>query len=228
MIRPAWRTLLAATRAPRLRGVKACYDISLLRRTVPQSHVHKVCKIHNAHKVHQGYPVCGFHSSPCNLQKYFTESELQEHREVRQWLETFTPQSIPVGEFDVRYSRSRGPGGQNVNKLNTKVDVRWVVAGSDWLPSYVKRKLREHHGQKFNSKGEFVVASDAHRTQQQNQKECFKKVFEMIVASASVPNETSEEQQKKVKGLMRAFNEKRLQSKKMRSQRKDKSWKREV
>lgn len=48
-----------------------------------------------------------------------------------------------IEHLEVSFSRSGGPGGQNVNKVNTKVDMRFTIKTADWLPTAVKAKLRE-------------------------------------------------------------------------------------
>lgn len=48
---------------------------------------------------------------------------------------------IPMNKLDVKYSRSSGPGGQNVNKLETKVDVRFHVATADWIPKETRERF---------------------------------------------------------------------------------------
>jgi peptidyl-tRNA hydrolase ICT1 len=48
---------------------------------------------------------------------------------------------IPIEELDITYSTSSGPGGQNVNKVNTKVDLRFKVESAKWLNEEVRQKL---------------------------------------------------------------------------------------
>lgn len=48
---------------------------------------------------------------------------------------------IPIKKVDVKYSRSSGPGGQNVNKVDTKVDLRFHVESSTWIPEAVREKM---------------------------------------------------------------------------------------
>jgi len=48
---------------------------------------------------------------------------------------------IPVEELDITYSTSSGPGGQNVNKVNTKVDLRFKIESAQWLNEEVRQKL---------------------------------------------------------------------------------------
>lgn len=50
---------------------------------------------------------------------------------------------IPESKLDFSYARCSGPGGQNVNKLNTKAEVRFNVFNADWLPDEVKQRLSQ-------------------------------------------------------------------------------------
>lgn len=50
---------------------------------------------------------------------------------------------IPIDQIQIKYDRSSGPGGQNVNKVNTKVDLRFHVNGANWLSDQLKEKLIE-------------------------------------------------------------------------------------
>ena len=73
------------------------------------------------------------------------------------------------------FCRSSGPGGQNVNKLNTKVELRFMIDKADWLPDFAKIRLQELRPQNI-SKGEFIVISQATRTQEQNVKDALQKL----------------------------------------------------
>ncbi len=94
---------------------------------------------------------------------------VEELAQVRRWFAAFKLESIPAGtlasskiwgnlnltvnvlfglgvrwcadKFDVSFARSSGPGGQNVNKVSTKVDMRFKLSEANWLHPYVRRKL---------------------------------------------------------------------------------------
>lgn len=70
---------------------------------------------------------------------------------------------IPLDKIDLRYSRSSGPGGQNVNKLNTKVDIRFNVASADWLPQAVRDRITIYNPSKINKEGDIIVTSQESR-----------------------------------------------------------------
>jgi len=70
---------------------------------------------------------------------------------------------IPLDKIDLRYSRSSGPGGQNVNKLNTKVDIRFHVASADWLPQAVRDRIVLYNPSRINKEGDIIVTSQESR-----------------------------------------------------------------
>ena len=75
--------------------------------------------------------------------------------------------AIPEHELQERFVRGSGPGGQNVNKVSTAVELRFDVAASA-LPEDVKARLMELAGQKMTGDGVLVIDSREHRTQAQN------------------------------------------------------------
>jgi peptidyl-tRNA hydrolase ICT1 len=58
---------------------------------------------------------------------------------------------------------SVGPGGQNVNKVNTKAEIRFHVMTADWLPREVRKRLLEYQANKVNSNGELIITSQEQR-----------------------------------------------------------------
>ena len=91
---------------------------------------------------------------------------------------------IPTDELDFSFVRSSGSGGQNVNKVNTKVVVRWHVpsASPTWLPTEVKdRLLKQSNNNNINKDGYWTVTSQEYRTQLQNRKHAVRKLETFIL-----------------------------------------------
>ena len=70
---------------------------------------------------------------------------------------------IPLKEFDFSYARSPGPGGQNVNKVNTKVILKWAVGESTSLPEGVKERFLNKYARRISKTGELVLTSHRFR-----------------------------------------------------------------
>jgi ribosome-associated protein len=93
---------------------------------------------------------------------------------------------IPLEEFSFSYVRSSGPGGQNVNKVNSKAVLRWNVAASPSLQDDVRARLLAKLGSQLTTGGELVLSSDRYRDQPRNREDCLAKV-KAIVKSAATP-----------------------------------------
>jgi ribosome-associated protein len=95
--------------------------------------------------------------------------------------------SIPLDEFRWEYSRSGGPGGQNVNKVNSKVQLRWNPATSPSLPGPVRDRLVNLVGNRLTADGDLLVSSQASRDQARNVEACLEKVRALVLAAARPP-----------------------------------------
>jgi len=95
--------------------------------------------------------------------------------------------TIPAGELVQTFARSAGPGGQNVNKVNTKAVLRWRVVDSPSLPEDVRRRFLARYGNRVNNDGELVLACDVHREQGRNLTACREKLRAMALSVLAPP-----------------------------------------
>lgn len=94
---------------------------------------------------------------------------------------------IPASELSLSFARSAGPGGQNVNKVNTKAILRWNFDQTQSLPEEITIRFRQKYSQRINNVGEVVLSSDRHRNQLQNINDCYEKLRQLILAATIVP-----------------------------------------
>lgn len=124
---------------------------------------------------------------------------------------------IPIKELQITYSCSSGPGGQNVNKVATKVDLRFHLESATWLSDHVKAKMTEQYSNQLTKDGWLVVKSDRTRSQTMNQADALEKLRETIRRSLIPPPPlySDEELEKIRKGKIKASRE-RLKEKRIR------------
>ena len=98
-----------------------------------------------------------------------------------------TPEiAIPERELDERFVRASGPGGQNVNKVSTAVELRFDVAASQ-LPDEVKTRLGALAGRRLSAEGVLLIDSREHRTQAQNRAAARERLVELVRRAATRP-----------------------------------------
>lgn len=110
----------------------------------------------------------------------------------------------------IGYSRSGGPGGQNVNKVNTKVTLHLALADIEGLSEAELNRLRETLGGRLTEQGEIVVTSSEERSQWTNQERAFARITALVAAAARLPR------QRRPTRPTTASREKRLQTKRVR------------
>ncbi|KAI1232375.1 hypothetical protein IHE44_0006835 [Lamprotornis superbus] len=124
---------------------------------------------------------------------------------------------IPMDRLTVSYSRSSGPGGQNVNKVNSKAEVRFHLASADWIPEAVRQKMALMHKNKINRAGELIVTSEESRYQMRNLAICLEKIRTMVTGAIEKPKVVSEETTQKLIERVEKMNRERLRQKKIHS-----------
>lgn len=120
--------------------------------------------------------------------------------------------SIPGNEFELRFARSSGPGGQNVNKVNSKVLLYWHVTQSPSLPQSIKDRFLDLYGNRVNQEGYCVIKVDESRDQKRNIQICFEKLQEMLQRACQRPKK------RRPTKPTRASKEKRLKEKQVRAE----------
>jgi ribosome-associated protein len=121
---------------------------------------------------------------------------------------------IPLEEFEFTYARSSGPGGQNVNKVNSKAMLRWPVMLSPTLPADVRARLVAKIGNQITNDGDLIITSDRCRDQPRNREDCLEKLAELLKSVATAPKK------RRPTKPGRAAKERRLKSKQEQSQKK--------
>ncbi|MCA9074227.1 MAG: aminoacyl-tRNA hydrolase [Planctomycetaceae bacterium] len=121
---------------------------------------------------------------------------------------------IPRSELTFQFSRSGGPGGQNVNKVNSRVQLRWNIEDTAALPEDVFRRLNTLNRRRINADGELIITSQRYRDQPKNIEDCIVKLTELVAAAAEKPKRRRPT--KPSAGARR----RRLQAKRERSERK--------
>jgi ribosome-associated protein len=121
---------------------------------------------------------------------------------------------IPLREFDFAFARSSGPGGQNVNKVNSKATLRWSVVASPSLSENLRSRLLTSLRPRLTTGGELVISSQRFRDAGRNVADCLEKLRSLL-AEATRPVKP-----RKPTRPTRASAERRLSGKRIRADKK--------
>ena len=90
-------------------------------------------------------------------------------------------------ELEFTFVRSSGPGGQNVNKVNSKAVLRWNTTASACMSEEVRARFHQRFGSKLTSEGDLLLSSDSYRDQGRNRDDCLEKLKAML--NSPLPND---------------------------------------
>lgn len=94
---------------------------------------------------------------------------------------------IHENEFKFIYARSSGPGGQNVNKTNSKATLFWNLDNSSSISDDIRMRFRSLYPNRINDENEVVISSDETRDRSQNQARCIDKLMALLDVAANPP-----------------------------------------
>jgi ribosome-associated protein len=95
--------------------------------------------------------------------------------------------AIDEAEIEERFIRASGPGGQNVNKVATAVQLRFDARGSRALPNDVALRLMKLAGSRLTNDGVLVITAQRHRSQERNREDALARLVELIQRAAVPP-----------------------------------------
>jgi len=126
---------------------------------------------------------------------------------------------IPDSDLSVAFIRSAGPGGQNVNKVASAVQLRFGLDRSAALRDDVKARLRVLAGQRLTDAGEILIVARSHRSQEQNRREAEERLCDLVRRALIAPKKrhatkpTRASKERRLEGKARSQRTKRMRGK---------------
>src|SRR5437879_3002687 len=89
--------------------------------------------------------------------------------------------TIPEEELTWAYTRSGGPGGQNVNKVSSCAVLRWHLGQNATLPEDARERLRQQQRRRLTTEGDLLIRGQRYRDQERNRQDCLDRLREMVI-----------------------------------------------
>ena len=126
---------------------------------------------------------------------------------------------LDATEFEWRFVRASGPGGQNVNKVSSAVELRWDLRKSIYLPVGVRLRLETLSGSRLTDDGVLIIHAQRHRTQERNRADALERLIELAERALHPPKPrkktrpTRAAKRRRLEGKRHQGDKKRLRSK---------------
>ena len=125
---------------------------------------------------------------------------------------------LDAAEFEWRFVRASGPGGQNVNKVSSAVELRWDLRKSAYLPVGVRLRLEALVGSRLTDEGVLIIQAQRHRTQERNRADALERLIALAEQALHPPKPrkktkpTKASKRRRLDGKKRQGDKKRLRS----------------